>query len=51
MPRPIRPAHNWKDNNFLGDDPASATIKHRPVDLAEHAVLVEKLEHIPPEDR
>jgi hypothetical protein len=50
-PRPIRPAHNWKDNKFLGTDPASATIKHRPVDLASHAGLVKKLGHIPPEDR
>src|SRR5207249_4846259 len=35
--RPIRPSRNWKGDNFLGKDPASAKIKHRPVDPLVHA--------------
>lgn len=42
-PRPIRPAHNWKDNNYLGADPASTVVKHRPVDSNAQAKLVELL--------
>jgi len=51
VPRPIRPAHNWKGNNHLGADPASTTIKHRPVDLAAHRRLVEALGGRAPEAR
>lgn len=40
VPRPVRPAHNWKNNNYLGADPAGTTVKYRPVDLQEHAKLV-----------
>jgi uncharacterized protein len=36
-PRPIRPARNWKGDNFLGRHPASTTVRHRPVDVAAHA--------------
>jgi hypothetical protein len=51
VPRPIRPASNWKGNNFLGKDPASTVVKHRPVDPASHAALVAKLERVPPHER
>jgi hypothetical protein len=34
VPRPIRPSRNWKGDNFLGKDPASTELKHRPVDPA-----------------
>src|SRR5258705_4449255 len=34
VPRPIRPSQNWKGDNFLGKDPASTKIKHRPLDPA-----------------
>jgi hypothetical protein len=51
VPRPIRPAHNWKDNNFLGHDPASTIIKFRPVDPQAHAQFVTKICNIPPEQR
>jgi hypothetical protein len=50
-PRPIRPSRNWKANNFLGSDPASATVRHRPVDAAAHADLAERLRTIPPQNR
>ncbi|KQV44708.1 MULTISPECIES: DUF1272 domain-containing protein [unclassified Duganella] len=51
VPRPIRPRRNWKGNNFLGADPASSTIKYRPVDLAEHAKLVAAQEGRAPNQR
>jgi hypothetical protein len=31
-PRPIRPAKNWKGDNFLGTYPATTMTRHRPVD-------------------
>lgn len=49
--RPIRPSKNWKDNNYLGADPASTKVKHRPVDLAAHARFVASLNKLPPEKR
>lgn len=51
VPRPIRPAKNWKGDNFLGKDPASTTVKHRQVDLASHAKFAAKIKLIAPEDR
>ncbi len=50
-PRPIRPAVNWKGDNYLGKDPASTQVKHHPVDAEAHRVLVESLRDIPPERR
>jgi hypothetical protein len=51
VPRPIRPSNNWKDDNYLGKDPASKTVKHRPVDLAAHAEFVARIRSIPPQKR
>ena len=51
VPRPIRPSKNWKGDNFLGKDPASTTIKHRPVDIAAHARFSSAIRTIPPEKR
>lgn len=51
VPRPIRPARNWKDDNFLGKDPASARICHRPVDPDVHARFAAEIHSIPPEQR
>ncbi len=51
VPRPIRPSTNWHNDNYLGKDPASATIKHRPVDLQSYARLVAALAGLPPERR
>lgn len=50
-PRPVRPAHNRKNNHFLGHDPASSVVKHRPVDLAQHAIMAEALAGIAAEKR
>ena len=51
VPRPIRPASNWKGDNYLGKDPASTRIKHRPVDWAAHARFAADLKLMPPRDR
>ena len=50
-PRPIRPAKNWNRDNFLGKDPASVTVKHRPVDIEAHARLAALLHSVPPDER
>ncbi len=50
-PRPIRPARNWKNGNCLANDPASATVKYRPADLAAHAALRARLADVLPQLR
>ncbi|SPS00544.1 DUF1272 domain-containing protein [Cupriavidus taiwanensis] len=50
-PRPVRPARDWKNGNYLGNNPASTKVKHRPVDLAAHARLVEAVGQVQPERR
>ena len=49
--RPIRPSRNWKGDNFLGKDPASSTIRHRPVDSASHARFVAEIKDLAPHER
>ena len=51
VPRPIRPVTNWKGDNYLGKDPASSTILHRPVNLTIHAIFATAIGAIPPEAR
>lgn len=51
VPRLIRPSKNWKGNNYLGNDPASTTVKHRPVVLTTHQTFAATLKTIPPEKR
>lgn len=51
VPRPIRPARNWKGDNFLGKDPASTKVRHRPVDAAAHAAFAATLQRIAPHER
>ena len=51
MPRPVRPARNWKGDNYLGKDPASTKVKHRPVDAEAQAIFAAALKSIPPEKR
>ena len=51
MPRPIRPAKDYKDGNFLGKYPAGQAPKHRPFDVAAHERLAAKLKDVPPEKR
>lgn len=51
VPRPIRPSKNWKDGNFLDNNPAGTKVKHRPVDPVTHAQFSEPIRTIPPEQR
>ena len=51
VPRPVRPAKNWKGDNWLGRDPPSDKIRHRPVDPAAHARFAAALKSIPPHQR
>jgi len=47
----VRPATNWKGDNFLGKYPASTTVKHRPVDPAAHAAFAAKVKPVAPPQR
>jgi len=49
--RPVRPARNWKGDNYLGKYPAGTKVLHRPVDPAAHAGFAARIEAIPPEAR
>lgn len=49
--RPIRPSVNWRNHNFLGNDPASTTVKYKPVDLVAHQQFIAKIQSIAPEKR
>lgn len=49
--RPIRPRADRKGGNYLGADPASTTVKHRPVDIAAHRVFAARLARLPPAQR
>ena len=51
VPRPIRPAHNWKDGNSLANDPASVRARRRPVDPVVHAAFSAAIRNIPAEKR
>ena len=49
--RPHRPSRNLKGDNYLAVYPASATVKHRPVNLEGHTQFAERIRDIPPEKR
>jgi len=49
--RPVRPASNHKDNNYLGHDPAINKITYKPVDIEQHRIFAEELKTISPEKR
>ena len=51
VPRPVRPATNWKDNNYLGADPPTAERRFRPVDTETFLPLQRTLESIDPNQR
>lgn len=50
-PRPIRPARNWKGDNYLGKDPSGTRVRHRPVDAAAHARFAAPIRDLPPQER
>jgi hypothetical protein len=49
--RPVRPRHNWSNDNYLGKYPPSSCVRHVPVDRTAHARLVAALVSRPPEQR
>jgi uncharacterized protein len=49
--RPVRPATNWRRNNYLGADPATTRVTHRPVDLKAHSVFAAQFSDLPPQER
>ena len=51
MPRPMRLSQNWKGDNYLGKNPASTSVKYRPVDVATHTLFSATIRTIPPEKR
>ena len=51
VPRPVRPSRNWKNDNYLGNDPAGTTIKFQSVDVQAHARFAAAILAIPPEKR
>ena len=51
VPRPIRPVRNWKGDNYLGKDPASTKVRHRPVDTDAHARFAAPIRALPPQQR
>ena len=51
QPRPVRPLQNLKGNNFLGADPPSIAIKHRPVNAQLHTEFAAAISMIPPAER
>jgi uncharacterized protein len=48
VPRPVRPANNLRNDNYLGAYPASTQIKHRPVDIGAHVKFSASIQKIPP---
>jgi hypothetical protein len=50
-PRPIRPATNWKGDNFIGAYPPGAIPKHRPVDLTAHEAFARPIRLVPADQR
>ena len=50
-PRPIRPARDWKDGNYLGAHPAGTRVRYRPVDATRQSQLISAINGLPPEAR
>jgi hypothetical protein len=49
--RPIRPTRNWKDDNYLGKDPATTRVKHRPVNPVLHCIFAAEIASLSPDRR
>jgi hypothetical protein len=50
-PRPVRPATNWRGDNWTGKYPPSTKVRHRPVDPEAHARFAAAIGALPPEKR
>ena len=49
--RPIRPREDRRGGNFLGSDPATTTVRHRPLDIPAHRRFAQCLAGLAPEER
>ena len=49
--RPVRPAKNWRGDNYLGKNPAGTRVRHRPIDPVQHARFAAAIHDIPPHQR
>ncbi|MEO7762182.1 MAG: DUF1272 domain-containing protein [Casimicrobiaceae bacterium] len=49
--RPIRPSRNWRGEHYLGKDPASTRVRHKPVDPQAHAQFAATIRTLPSENR
>ncbi|MFO1319594.1 MAG: DUF1272 domain-containing protein [Burkholderiales bacterium] len=49
--RPIRPARDWRNGHYLGNDPAGTVVKYRPVDPETHAKFAADIRSVPPAQR
>lgn len=49
--RPIRPRTNLRNDNYLGKDPASTTVRYRPIDPEAHKMFAARIKDIPPNER
>jgi uncharacterized protein len=50
-PRPIRPSKNWRRGNYLGENPATDKLTHKPVDPVVHKEFAANIRHLPPQER
>lgn len=50
-PRPSRPVNNWKNNNCIGNYPASTEKKVNTVDLDQHQNFAREIQQITPSKR
>lgn len=50
-PRPVRPATDRRNGNFLGNHPPTERRTHKPVDAAAHAAFASTHGNIPPHER
>lgn len=51
VPRPIRPAHEWRTGATLARHPATTQVTWKPVDLDRHAELVNRAGTVPADRR
>ena len=49
--RPIRPSHNLKNKNYLGNDSAITQVTYKPVDVVAHRLFAERIKQKPPHQR
>lgn len=51
VPRPVRPATEWKRGAGLVCDPPTTVVKYRPVDLEQHEHFAARIRELAPERR